>query len=227
MPVPVIPFLDRIDALVAEKSLLRHPFYQAWTRGELTAEVLREYATQYYHHVEAFPTYLSALHSHTAEAATRRHILANLNDEEAGSPNHLELWLQFARAVGAAEADVKNAPAWPETAQLVAKFRHICQERSTAEGVAALYAYESQIPSVAESKIDGLKRFYGIEQPEALQYFRVHIEADREHSAVERKLLEAYVNNDRQGVIEDSVREVLDSLNDMLSGVCRRHAINC
>ena len=83
--------VETIDAQVARQSLLLHPFYQCWTRGELPAEALRDYAAQYYHHVAAFPTYLSALHSHTSDQTVRRHILTNLIDEEAGSPNHPEL----------------------------------------------------------------------------------------------------------------------------------------
>lgn len=80
-------WINEIDAQVARRHLLTHPFYQSWTRGDLDRDALRDYARQYYHHVAAFPTYLSALHSHTEPCAVRRHILANLIDEEAGCPN--------------------------------------------------------------------------------------------------------------------------------------------
>ena len=219
--------LTSIDEQIAARSLLTHPFYQAWTRGELTAAALKDYAIQYYRHVEAFPTYLSALHSHTADAPTRRHILQNLMDEEAGSPNHPELWMQFAGAVGASEADVKSAEPWDETRGLVDVFRRLCHDGSTAEGLAALYSYESQIPAVATSKIDGLQRFYGITSPEALAYFVVHEEADREHSAVERRLLEQHVSEANAGAAKHASAQALDALWEMLSGVCRRHGMAC
>jgi len=51
-------YLDKIDSDIAVKHLLKHPFYLAWTRGELSKEALTDYARQYYHHVAAFPTYL-------------------------------------------------------------------------------------------------------------------------------------------------------------------------
>ncbi|HTV07041.1 MAG TPA: hypothetical protein VME86_16855, partial [Acidobacteriaceae bacterium] len=51
--------VEEIDARVARQHLLQHPFYQAWSRGELSMDALRDYATQYYQHVAAFPTYLS------------------------------------------------------------------------------------------------------------------------------------------------------------------------
>lgn len=218
-------FIQKIDQQVAKRSLLLHPFYVAWSQGTLGKEALSDYAAQYSRHVSAFPTYLSSLHSHTDDSVTRRHLLANLTDEEAGHPNHPDLWLDFAEAVGATRAEVEQTVPWEETVQLVNTFRTICRDRSTAEGLAALYAYESQIPAVAESKIDGLTRFYGIDSPRALAYFRVHIEADREHSAIERRLLKGYVNEFNFAAVEESVAAVLDSLWEMLSGVCRRHAI--
>ena len=216
-----------IDEQIAARSLLTHPFYRAWTRGELTSEALKDYAIQYYRHVEAFPTYLSALHSHTADAATRWQILQNLMDEEAGSPNHPELWMQFAGAVGASEAEVRAAEPWAETRNLVDTFRRLCRDGSTAEGLAALYSYESQIPEVAASKIDGLKRFYGHGTRAALEYFEVHEEADVEHSAVERRLLEQHVSDVNQNAARRASAEALEALWEMLSGVCRRHGMEC
>jgi pyrroloquinoline-quinone synthase len=219
--------LDYIDARIAERNLLRHPFYQAWTRGELPQEALRDYAQQYYHHVAAFPTYLSALHAHTDDQQVRRYILANLMDEEAGNPNHPELWLQFAEATGLSREEVSHAGLRNETENLIQTFRRVCRTGSVAQGLAALYAYESQIPKVAESKIEGLESFYGISDPSALAYFRVHIEADKEHSRVERELLESTLTAGNSHNVTESVDTVLNSLWELLSGVCRRHGIEC
>jgi pyrroloquinoline-quinone synthase len=219
--------LSEIDAMIASRHLLTHPFYQAWTRGELSLDALRDYAKQYYHHVAAFPTYLSAVHANTDDLATRRHILSNLMDEEAGSPNHPELWLDFARGLGVDAAEVQSAELWPETRQLIDAFRSVCREGSTEEGLAALYAYESQIPAVAESKIDGLQRFYNVTSREGLAYFQVHEEADREHSTVERELLKSHITEQSASPVKRSVETVLNALWEMLSGVCRRHAIAC
>jgi pyrroloquinoline-quinone synthase len=217
--------LDKIDTDIAEKHLLKHPFYLAWTRGELSKEALSDYAEQYYHHVAAFPTYLSAVHAKCDDQATRKQILSNLIDEEAGSPNHPELWKQFAAGLGVEDVDLARTDKQPETKKLIGTFRSVCGEGSTAESLAALYAYESQIPSICESKIDGLKKYYGFNDPRNYEYFSVHIEADRKHSADERKLLSAYIDNQNIDDVRASVRRVLDALWEMLSGVCRRHAI--
>ena len=219
--------LEKIDNDIAEKHLLKHPFYLAWARGELSREALTDYAKQYYHHVAAFPTYLSAVHAKCDDQPTRKQVLSNLIDEEAGSPNHPELWKKFANGLGIDDVDLANTEKEPETNNLIETFRSVCGKGSTAEGLAALYAYESQIPAICESKIDGLKKRYGFSDPKDYEYFSVHIEADREHSAAERELLSAYIDNRNIDNVRASVRRVLEALWEMLSGVCRRHAIAC
>src|SRR5947209_12545807 len=108
--------LDQIDNDIAAKHLLKHPFYLAWARGELSKEGLTDYAKQYYHHVAAFPTYLSAVHAKCEDQATRKQILSNLIDEEASSPSHPELWKQFAESLRVTDVNAKKQP---ETTNLI------------------------------------------------------------------------------------------------------------
>lgn len=221
-------FLKSLDAKIAAKNVLNHPFYQAWTQGTLTREALQDYATQYYQHVFAFPAYLSAVHSNTADPDARRTVLQNLMDEEAGSPNHPELWLQFAEGMGVSRAQVLNTPVAAETDALVSTFRDICRNGAFTEGIAALYAYESQIPEVAISKIEGLQSRYGVQDAKTLAYFTVHQEADEVHRAEERNLLATHVNSaddaDKALVAAD---RALDAVWNLLTGVCHRHNIHC
>lgn len=214
-----------IDQRVASQHLLDHPFYQAWSRGELSLDALRDYAAQYYHYVAAFPTYLSAVHTQTENSEIRRHILSNLMDEEAGSPNHPELWLQFAESLGLSREQVKKTEQWDATRALIATFRDCCGLRGTGVGLASLYAYESQIPAVSEKKIEGLKKFYGFADPEGYKYFTVHIEADREHAAVEAAQIAQLVSEDQRTSALEAVGEVLAGLYGILSAVCEKHGI--
>jgi pyrroloquinoline-quinone synthase len=113
--------VEQIHGLVAERRLLDHPFYAAWSHGELTPEILQKYAEQYYHWVKAFQTWLSAAHSNAADLAMRQEILANLNDEEMGENNHPELWLRFCDALGLDRAAVQSAELLPETREAIAR----------------------------------------------------------------------------------------------------------
>ena len=220
-------YIDEIDARIRKHSLLLHPFYQAWTKGELTLDSLRDYASQYYHHVAAFPTYLSATHANMSNIQDRRLVLENLIDEEAGTPNHPELWLKFAESLGLERDDVVRTTVQRETRNLINVFKNTCGRESTASALAALYAYESQIPAVAESKIRGLKQHYGFDDNDGIKYFAVHIEADKEHSAVERELLSRYIDHENAGETIESVERVLNALWELLTGVCERHGIEC
>lgn len=220
--------LEAIEEKIASRHVLNHPFYQAWNRGELTREALQDYAAQYYQHVAAFPTYLSAVHSHTADANTRRILLENLMDEEAGTPNHPELWLDFAEGMGVDKLTVLSTNAQPETSALVNTFQDICRNGSTVEGIAALYAYESQIPEVAQSKINGLQAYYGVQDEKTLKYFAVHVEADEVHRAQERDLLLNSVTMPAEAdAALNATSRALDAVWNILSGVCERHDIAC
>ena len=220
--------METIETCIANRHVLDHPFYQAWNAGTLTREALQDYAAQYYHHVSAFPAYLSAVHSNTPDMAARRIILQNLMDEEAGSPNHPELWLQFAEGLGVARATVLGTPAQPETAALVSTFRNLCRSEKFTDGVAALYAYESQIPEVSATKIAGLKANYGVTDEPTLKYFTVHMDADEVHRAQEKDLLETHIITDAEAASAVCATEqALDAVWNLLSGVCARHNIVC
>src|SRR5205814_2176942 len=146
-------FFDRLDAAIAEYSLLKHPFYQAWSAGTLTPETLRVYAGQYYQFEKRFPTFISAIHANTESIAHRQQLLLNLAEEEQGEVNHPELWLRFAESVGAERSESKSAIPFAETSNLIETLREITRHADTLEGVAALYGYESQIPEISSTKI--------------------------------------------------------------------------
>ena len=209
--------LEKIDAAIAEKNLLKHPFYQDWQAGKLTRESLQLYAAQYYKHVEAFPKHLRVL-AERADESLKPVVLENLAEEENPQRPHPKLWRDFAGALGVSEENVTTSPSLAGTKHVVEKFREICANRSVAGAVAALYAYESQVPEIATTKIDGLKRFYGITEPKGLAYFEVHEEADTEHRGAWRQGLEVNAAGNEEQILA-STNEALDALWGALSAV--------
>jgi pyrroloquinoline-quinone synthase len=185
-------FLAALEERIARYDLLCHPYYKAWTAGELTRDDLREYAADYYHHVAAFPTYLSALHSRLEDGEARRAVLRNLCEEEIDGRAHSDLWLDFAEGMGADRDAVREREPLTEVRELITNFRRIAREGSTTEVLAALYAYESQVPRVAKEKANGLAQRYGADA-KTCGYFELHQFADVEHAHVWRELLSAEV----------------------------------
>ena len=57
-------------------------------------------------------------------------------------------------------------------------------ESSFEEAVAALYAIEKELPKISETKLDGLRKFYGLTDEESAEYFNIHKEIDIYHSKI-------------------------------------------
>ncbi|HEY9883246.1 MAG TPA: CADD family putative folate metabolism protein [Thermosynechococcaceae cyanobacterium] len=217
-------FCEDLKSIVDRKHLLTHPFYIAWTEGKLTRTHLKHYAIQYFQNVLAFPTYLSAVHFNTPSfdnaIAVRQEILENLIEEERGETNHPALWKRFAEALGATEAELAATSALATTTNLVDTFRQLCLTSPFYAGLAALYAYESQIPDIAAVKVDGLKQFYGMTNPEDYQFFTVHQQADVWHTATSQKLIEQYADTpEKQAEALKVAEKAADALWQFLDGV--------
>ena len=182
-------FIQELDARISKYDLLCHPFYQAWSAGELTRADLREYALDYYQHVHAFPTYLAAFALRLNEGDLRRAVLANMRDEQGGENDeaHSALWLDFAEGMGASGAAFGHKPV-AEVKQLTHHFASVAEEGTPEEALAAFYAYESQVPRVAKEKDRGLRSWYGADDA-TTRYFTLHATADVYHSNVWREQL--------------------------------------
>lgn len=217
----------QMDAAVAERAMLKHPFYQAWTEGRLPLDTLRAYARQYFHHVEAFPRAVSAVHSACPDRDGRFMLAENLAEEEglgAGKEDHATLWMMFAEGLGESEAAVRGQELNPETQALIDTFRTLSR-RSFASGLGALYAYESQFPGVAKAKIEGLIERYNVTDEPTLRFFRVHESADVEHSAVCRELLDRLPEAERAEAVAAG-EELAGALWTFLSGVEARATVH-
>lgn len=180
---------SRLREAIAERSLLEHPFYQAWSAGTLEVERLQDYARQYYHFERAFPRFLSAIHARTESPAIRQLLLNNLWDEEHGDRNHPALWLEFAAALGVSGEEVEESTPHPETTALIEHFADVAQKAPVAEALATLFAYESQVPAIAWEKIKGLTEHYDL-LPDQFEFFSVHLVSDVAHSGGEMSSIE-------------------------------------
>lgn len=212
--------ITTLDSRIASKHLLDHTFYKRWTDGTLSREELQDYARQYYHYALAFPTFISAMHQQSDDMAVRQALLENLIEEERGPENHPELWLRFCESLGLDRDEVRAGTPNERTRTLIATMKGLAREGALHQGLAALYAYESQIPAVAKAKIDGLAKWYGIRGDGEVAFFSVHMEADVLHSATSRELLSKLADTPaKQGECEQAVSATLDALYGFLDSV--------
>lgn len=192
--------MKSVEAIIRERHLLKHPFYVAWSMGEVERSTLQAYAGQYYQFERNFPRYVAGAYARIEEPRQRRTLLENLVDEEGREPTHPELWLRFGEAIGASRRSVTNASVRPATKALLANYERWTLNGSAPEALSALYAYESIFPEVAAEKARGLRAYYGVRDARGLEFFRVHTKADVAHSRAERALLAGEVKKHRAGL---------------------------
>jgi pyrroloquinoline-quinone synthase len=189
--------LGQIEQAIRDRHLLKHPFYTAWSKGEVPMETLQEYAGQYYHFEANFPRYVAAAYARLQRPGDRRVLLENLTDEEGRSPTHPELWLDFANGIGARWPIGSPPTPQPATRGLLRTYESLTFGRGpAAPALGALYAYERQFPAVAAEKSRGLREEYGLRARRTHEFFRVHTEADVAHSAAEKSILAHELRSD-------------------------------
>jgi len=214
-------FSKELNQKLDHYHLLNHPFYKSWNEGKLTREIIKDYAEQYYQHVKAFPRYISATHSLCEDIEKRKILLENLNDEENRDADHPKLWKNFAIAMGADSEKIEKVKAEQFTKDLIDNF--FKNGRSTyAEGLASLYTYERQIPEIADTKIKGLKKFYGVNSKEGLEFFETHKKADVYHRVECEKLLDG-LSKEEQSAAEKAALSTAKYLWNFLSGIAAKH----
>ena len=214
-------FSQELNKKLDQYHLLNHPFYKSWNEGKLTREIIKDYAEQYYQHVKAFPRYISATHSICEDIEKRKILLENLQDEENPNADHPKLWKNFALAMGADADKIEDVKREWFTNDMIENFFHQAR-KSYAEGLASLYTYERQIPEIAETKIRGLKNFYGVTSKEGLEFFEAHKAADVIHRKECEKLLDALSEEEKDKAEKASVLTARYLWN-FLSGMSAKH----
>ncbi len=218
-------FFEKLDATMGKYDLLCHPFYRAWAAGNLTRKNLRDYAQHYYHHVEAFPCYLAAFAFRLDEGDLRRAVLANMCEEKGAGEKksekdgvpHSELWLDFAEGMGSRRDLSWHMPV-AEIRELIQYFQRLASEGTPEEALAAFYAYESQVPRIAQEKQRGLREMYGADE-KTCGYFELHASADVYHSNVWRKQLERLKDPDAAYAALDAAENTAKLLWRALDGI--------
>lgn len=217
-------FWQEFEERIGRYDLLKHPFYKAWSAGELSRQVISKYATQYYHHVAAFPRYLQLLKNRLPEGPTRKAVEQNRQDEMGGYSSdgraHDELWLDFAEGMGAERKQVPQSKPMAEVNNVIESFERYAAEGEVVEALCAFYAYESQVPRVAGEKEHWLRELYGADATTS-NYFREHATADIHHSNVWRGLIDRELTQhpEMQEVALNTGEKAAESLWHVLDGM--------
>jgi len=175
--------IKRIDEMIEERSLLKHPFYQMWSDGKLTLDSLSGYSKEYFQLVKAVPSFMTPI----IEKAPNSVISELINNQHEESI-HIQSWIKFAGELRVSEYELIHYEGLEKTRKSVLELSELM---NTYEGGAcAMYAFEKEIPKISQTKLDGLAEFYGISNENATEYFKLHTEADIRHAASWKNILE-------------------------------------
>jgi len=180
--------IKKIDEMIEERSLLKHPFYEMWSDGKLSLSSLAGYSKEYFQLVKAVPSFMTPIIQQAPD-----YFVNELVENQQEESSHIKFWTKFAGAVGISEDEIEKYQGLDKTRRSVSMLSSLM---STYEGGAcAMYAFEKEIPKISQIKLDGLAEFYGISSEEAIQYFKLHTEADIRHAAAWKKILEKSSQN--------------------------------
>ena len=175
--------IKRIDEMIEERSLLKHPFYQMWSDGKLTLDSLSGYSKEYFQLVKAVPSFMTPIIDKAPNS-----VISELIDNQQEESIHIKSWIKFAGELGVSEYELIHYEGLEKTRKSVLELSELM---NTYEGGAcAMYAFEKEIPKISQTKLDGLAEFYGMSNEEATEYFKLHTEADIRHAASWRNILE-------------------------------------
>jgi pyrroloquinoline-quinone synthase len=203
--------IQRIDSEIQKYSLLKHPFYEMWSEGKLTIDHLQGYSKEYFQLVKIVPKFVESIASKRGNSAD---IITKNASEEA---EHIELWLRFATALGLSKTDLINYGGSEKTNAAIAKLMAL-SNFTFEEAVAAMYAYEMELPKISRSKIDGLKKFYGMDSEDGTKYFEVHEEADVRHAQIWREIIQKIPAHKHEVALNAAI-ESLKAQNMLLDSV--------
>lgn len=182
--------LERMDRLITERSLLKHPFYEMWSAGELSIQSLAGYSKEYFQLVKAVPGFMDAI-MEAVPRDTADHVRAGLAENRQEEHDHIVPWIEFAGELGVPETDLAGYAGLAKTRQAVAELGSLMGAAAGFDaGATAMYAFEKEIPLVSQTKLDGLASFYDMTGERATRYFELHTEADIRHAALWRDIIE-------------------------------------
>ncbi len=201
--------------IIEQKSVLKHPFYKCWQAGLLKKEELQEYTKQYFHLENAFPRFMSGIHTNCTNGEARQVMLKEIIGEEGESTNHVNQLITFCQALGLTKEEVLNSKMNENTRNFINTFLALSQDKDTNKGLAALVTYKEQIADVAITKEHGLKEYYDIQDDNALQFFRTHAKKN----TAWHELLDKNISAPEYPVVFNAVNSLCDAWWYYLDGV--------
>jgi pyrroloquinoline-quinone synthase len=180
--------IKTIDDEISKKSLLNHQFYTLWREGKLTLNHLRGYSKEYFQLVKTVPELVQNIHNNFKDNPFREYYLNEIEKTQIEESEHIGPWVKFALSLGLEKTELFDYMGNNEVNIAIESLKKLSRS-SLVEGVSAMYSFEKEIPQISKTKIEGLQKFYGISNNDAITYFKIHEIADIHHAKLWKTII--------------------------------------
>jgi len=215
---PVAQFMKRLEALQAEIATEKNRVWERVADGTLSLELLKRLCKEYYFLGKWYTCEFGSIVSNAPDVdaldlGSSEHFIhwtQNLADETgfAGDRNHVDMKVEWARALGISNRELLEYRAMPESIGSVFTTLYYMR-RSYEEGLAAFgWAGERFAASTnyARMMYEGMRNHYDLE----VENFKVHAYAEEDHGkAADFLLRQVAVTAGQQRRIRRAVEHVL------------------
>jgi Pyrroloquinoline quinone (Coenzyme PQQ) biosynthe sis protein C len=112
--------IQKIDEMIEERSLLKHPFYQMWSDGKLTQESLAGYSKEYFQLVKAVPSFMTPIIEKSPDS-----VVSELVDNQQEESDHIKPWISFAGELGISEEELTSYAGTAKTQKAVSDLNQL------------------------------------------------------------------------------------------------------
>lgn len=152
-----------------DKFLLNHPFYKGWMEGKLCKDDLAVYSAEYLYFIR-----------YILPESWNRLGYPDISHEEK---EHAFLWEEFGRSVDYYPTNHPRTESMKTLSRLFDDFKH---DRPSLVGF--VFAFEHQQPEISKSKLEGLNRWFSIDD-KGKRYFEEHSKKSDEIEILEKEIM--------------------------------------
>jgi pyrroloquinoline-quinone synthase len=215
--------IKTIDDEISKKSLLNHQFYTLWREGKLTLNHLRGYSKEYFQLVKTVPELVQNIHNNFKVNPFIESYLKEIEKTQIEESEHIGPWIKFALSLGLEKTELFDYMGNNEVNIAIESLKKLSRS-SLVEGVSAMYSFEKEIPQISKTKIEGLQKFYGISNNDAISYFKIHEITDIHHAKLWKTIIldhekDKIINNNSTESILDATIKSLAAQNQILDSV--------
>ncbi len=192
-------FIHHLQDEILHHEAVQHPFLKWFSTEPLTLQQIQTFGTQHYQLVKVFVNYMTNTLPRIPDQDAVN-LFRIVFDDEFGQHtifrSHPALYRNFLKALGLSDEAWGRVRPIPEVTGFIEGHLELTRGQDFLFALGAIGpGHEFSIPTMFGYLIDGIKKNTALSD-EAVEYFSLHIEEDKEHAVVFNKLISRHVETE-------------------------------